>query len=311
VGIAIFSIVLLAVAVEVASRGLRRVWQQEPPSARREWLQQRLFTPIIWVPFFHSWMRRKLERNPIGWLEQRTWSGRLVTWSWFAIVVSLYSAALGNPSFERAMQAAQFFISWLLLGSMAASAAGSFHRERESGMMELLLVSPMSVGQIIGGRLRGLWGQFLPAFMLLLFVWIYFAGYITSAHQLLRSVQFLFGAFLAIPVIGLFYSLRRRNFLSAFFMTVLMGLVLPSGLQFVLRLAGRLFLFQYLDDMSLIGSGVVYYSRTYSQELPGLLGLLYSPSFITLIQLALALRFGWRLYLDMERRNFVFSRNLN
>ena len=49
---------------------------------------------MLWLTFFRRWMRRKLERNPIGWLEQRTWSGRLVTWGWFAVLISIYSAGL-------------------------------------------------------------------------------------------------------------------------------------------------------------------------------------------------------------------------
>jgi len=48
-------------------------------------------------------------------------------------------------------------LAWLVAGSMAASAAGSFRRERESGMLELLLVSPVGEQRIISGRLRGLW----------------------------------------------------------------------------------------------------------------------------------------------------------
>jgi len=40
---------------------------------------------------------------PLGGLEQRTWSGRLVTWGWFAVIISLYS---GYPYRQE-------FFSWL------------------------------------------------------------------------------------------------------------------------------------------------------------------------------------------------------
>ena len=46
--------------------------------------------------------------------------------------------------------------------------------ERESGVLELLLVSPLGEKQIIAGRLSGLWGQFAPAAVLLLAIWAYF-----------------------------------------------------------------------------------------------------------------------------------------
>ena len=76
VGLPLVSWTFLWFAIELAAWRLRRVWQEEPPSAGRLWLEQKLVTPIVGVAFLHRWMRRKLERNPIGWLEQRTWSGR-------------------------------------------------------------------------------------------------------------------------------------------------------------------------------------------------------------------------------------------
>src|SRR5581483_5796418 len=95
-----------------------------------------------------------------------------------AVMVSFYSVAfhdlMGNAMLGRSFYSLQKFMAWLLLGSLAMTAAGSFRRERESGVLELLLVSPLNEKQIIGGRLRGLWAQFLPAFVLLLGVGMYF-----------------------------------------------------------------------------------------------------------------------------------------
>ena len=169
--IVLISLLALFLSIEIASRNLRRYWREEPPSARQVWLEKKLFTPIVMVSFLRGWMRRKLERNPIGWLEQRSWSGRLVTWGWFAVMISVYSAAFSNADVSHFLDAIQKFMAWLLLGVIAVTAAGSFQRERETGLLELLLVSPMTVGQIIGGRLRGVWGQFLPAFIVLLVLW--------------------------------------------------------------------------------------------------------------------------------------------
>src|SRR5664280_1738223 len=167
------SLLMLVVAVLVAGAKTRRSWQEEPPSRRQVWLQRTFCTPVIWVTFFRRWMRWKLERNPIGWLEQRTWSGRLVTWGWFAVLISIYSAVLTDRHFFQDANPLQEIMAWLLAGSMAMSAAASFQRERETGVLELLLVSPLGENQILSGRLRGLWGQFLPAVVLLLAVWSY------------------------------------------------------------------------------------------------------------------------------------------
>jgi hypothetical protein len=177
----ICSLVALVAAVLAAGAKTRRSWQEEPPSRQQVWLRQTFCTPVLWLSFFRWWMRRKLERNPIGWLEQRTWSGRLVTWGWFAVLISIYSAVLTNRQwvyyYSQEGDHLQEMMAWLLAGSMALSAAASFRRERETGLLELLLVSPLSERRIILGRLRGLWGQFLPAFGLLLAVWAYLSSF--------------------------------------------------------------------------------------------------------------------------------------
>ena len=91
------SLLALAAAILVAGAKTQRVWQEGPPSQRQLWLQATFCRPILWVGFLRHWMRWKLEHNPIGWLGQRTWSGRLVTWGWFAVIISLYSAVLDGP----------------------------------------------------------------------------------------------------------------------------------------------------------------------------------------------------------------------
>ena len=179
-------------------------------------------------------MRRKLERNPIGWLEQRTWSGRLVTWGWFAVLISIYSMVLTDRHFFDNSNRLHATMAWLLAGSMAMSAAGSFRRERETGVLELLLVSPLGENQIISGRLGGLWSQFAPAAGLLLAVWAYCSTFLPNGGDAGTYLFFLV-TFLTVPVFGLYFSLRCRNFLTAFLATVGVGLVLPLVLPEALR----------------------------------------------------------------------------
>ena len=142
---AVFSLLFLLAAVQFAAWKLRRSWQDEPPSARRLWLEQKFCTPVVGVNFFHRWLRKKLERNPIGWLEQRTWTGRLVTWGWFAVMISFYSAVFYVPNVNTLLAAVQKLMAWSLLTLISVSAAGSFQRERETRVLELLLVSPMTL----------------------------------------------------------------------------------------------------------------------------------------------------------------------
>jgi len=222
----LISLLVLSLSIMAAGGKISRSWQDQPLSRGQLWFQETFLTPKVWVSFFHRWMRRKLERNPIGWLEQRTWNGRLVTWGWFAVIVSLYTAVLTDKNFFRNYSDMQRMMAWLLAGSVALSAAASFRRERESGVLELLLVSPMNESQIISGRLGGLWNQFLPSFALLLTVWAYFST-LFGDHKDAPVIAFHAITFLTLPVIGLYYSLGARNVVMAFLCTIAVGILLP------------------------------------------------------------------------------------
>jgi ABC-type transport system involved in multi-copper enzyme maturation permease subunit len=228
-GMILFAISLLglALAIYLAGAKTRRIWQEPPPSTQQIWLQRTFCTPIVWISFFRRWMKRKLETNPIGWLEQRTWSGRLLTWGWLAIIISLYSTILTDPSFFQRTSTPQNVMGWMLVLSMAISTAGSFRRERESGVLELLLVSPIGERTIISGRLRGLWNQFLPAFGLLLIVWAYLSSISLTGGADGGSIVFYTVTFFSLPVIGLYYSLRCRAFMGALLAAMGAGFVIP------------------------------------------------------------------------------------
>ena len=234
----IFTISLLGLvtAILLAGAKTRRIWREPPPSHQQVWLHQTFCTPVVWISFFRRWMKRKLEANPIGWLEQRTWSGRLITWGWLAVIVSLYSVVLTDPGFFQRTTAPQNVMASMLVISMAISTAGSFRRERESGVLELLLVSPLRERTIISGRLRGLWGQFLPAFGLLLVVWYYLASISWTRGEAAGPIAFYATTFFSLPVIGLYFSLRCSTFMTALLGTLGACFVLPLvvGSVFVL-----------------------------------------------------------------------------
>ena len=230
-GLSFFALVLVLL---IAGRKTRLAWQDESPSAWKLWLNKVFCTPVIWLSLLKRWMRHKIERNPIGWLEQRTWSGRLVTWGWLAVIIALYSAILGDRNFFNSYRAMQLWLAWLMCGSLAMSAAGSFRRERESGVLELLLVSPLHEEQIILGRLAGLWGQFLPSFALLLSVWTYFQSFTPQVGDSNEPIFFFGLTYFTLPVVGLYFSLYCRALLSAFLATIVVGLLLPMILPLLL-----------------------------------------------------------------------------
>jgi ABC-type transport system involved in multi-copper enzyme maturation permease subunit len=229
----------------------------------------------------------ELERNPVGWLERRSWSGRLVTWSWLAIVISIYTSILSNQDlYRRAFHYSQCFLAWILVGSVAVSAAGSFRRERETGMLELLLVAPLKESQVLGGRVRGLWAQFLPAAALLLCLWLYCASLLQPRYEW-PSVLFFASIFLALPVVGLYFSLVRRGFLSAFLWTLGAGVALPALVSEIGRLAAS----------AVLGP----FDRDSPHEL--LVTALFAA-----IQAAVAAFLAWRLHRDLKGRQFALQR---
>lgn len=343
-GVSIF--VLMGLTL-VAALNLRWKWQDHPPSIRRLKLEKALFTPAYGLGLFRRWMRWMLERNPIGWLERRTWSGRLVSWSWLAILVALFSWSLDNLGYGFGLRAVSTVVPWLLILSIALSAAGSFRRERELGLMELLLVTPLRVGQIISGRVRGLWGQFLPAILLLMGLWFFLASG-SGMREAWReqsieggvTLWLLGSTFLTLPIVGLYFSLRCRHYLVTLFLTVLGGVVLPVSLVFLILVTIRFDLFCFVvlplvccpiavtasalmkspDYRDLIGRAIgfsiclaglfVLAEKFRPQEFlvgAAAIGSLNALLLAPLFQIGLALFFGFRLHRALAKRTFVFQ----
>ena len=125
---------------------------------------------------FTGWLQRRqhwlLNRNPIGWLQRRTWSARLCTWGWMGVVVLVETALVAcRAAATYQIRDAQLLLAGFVALGLAFSAADSFRVERETGALELLLVTPLKVRQIIVGRLFGVWGQYVLVFRLLTGVW--------------------------------------------------------------------------------------------------------------------------------------------
>jgi ABC-type Na+ efflux pump permease subunit len=172
----------------------------------------------------------------------------------------------------------------ILALSIAVSAAGSFRRERESGVLELLLVAPLRESQIIAGRVRGLWGQFIPASVLLCGVWLYCATFLAGGSQV-ASVLLYIVTFLTLPVVGLYFSLTRGSFIAALTWTVLVEFILPAGLV----QAAYLMLYSSMgpDDEE---------QRFFAGRLVP-----------ALAQILFALLLSWRLHQNLKRREFAFQ----
>ena len=281
----------LLLVVVVTGGKVSAVWREEPPSARVVWLQRTFTTPVLFGNSFRRWMRWELRRNPVGWLERRTWSGRLVVWGWTAIVICVYTFLLVSwyPA-AASFTTLQLILAWLLVLNIAVSAAGSFRRERETGVLELLLVSPLSEWQIIGGRLRGLWGKFFLPQALMIGLWFYCLAIWRGHEDDWAMPLFYGGTYATLPIVGLYYSLARRHFFPALLWTGLMGVLLPALL-------------------SLLAADTVYaYQAYWGAGWHRLLDRAHLAGFFNLaLQAVLAIVFLWLLQHQLRRRKFAMA----
>jgi ABC-type transport system involved in multi-copper enzyme maturation permease subunit len=275
--IPMFSFLLALIAACGAALILRSNWQDKPKSKRQTDTEKFFCSPVFLTGVFRAWMRRSLERNPIGWLEKRRVTGRIMSWIWLAIMISFSTTLAYGGS---GMNTREFNpLMWMLLISIAYVAAGSFRRERETGALELILVTPLSERQILHGRLRGLWSQFLPTFVL----WAAVVIYLSTAVQRWRPgdlIEFT-AAYFVVPVVGLYFSLRSRFVLLAWLATMAVCFAVPQVVWWVCEF---------------LISGFV--SRHHGPGIP-------HSVFVSMpVQLALAALLLWRLRVNLVRRSF-------
>lgn len=230
------SALFAAILQESASR-LRDRWQEEvtaPPEP--SWVKV-FSSSRFWRSAFRWNKQRTLDRNPIAWLQEYSWTARLTKWGWFGL---LLSAELVVMLWYRMFDffAWQVRFAFVVALGMAFSAAWSFRRERQSGALELVLVTPLQARHLIGGRIWGLWCHFFPAVALLLFLWMFNPFYMPRRH--IWMFWCFCASFLTVPVIGLHFSLTRLHFLAAWLLTSAIGVWLPYlAVSHLIRYARR------------------------------------------------------------------------
>src|SRR5439155_3862620 len=210
------SLTIWLVVLGVSSR-LKENWQREmvaPPQPR--WTRS-FAGSQFWRSVFHWNKGRTLDRNPVAWLQEYSWTARLTKWGW--LFLAIFGEVFGPRN-----------VMCVLIGAIAFAAAGSFRRELQSGALELLLVTPLRERQLINGRLWGLFCHFLPAVL----VWTVFR-YTQSvlaprSDHLVADVATLYSSFLTLPVVGFALSFCRLNLIGAFLLCLIVGVGIPNWL---------------------------------------------------------------------------------
>jgi ABC-type transport system involved in multi-copper enzyme maturation permease subunit len=215
---------VLLTATLIGAWRVEKSWRETPVDSSVPQLREQYFTPRFRVDEFRRRLSRTLSANPIGWLQQYSTSARMVKWGWCLtiIVVEIIFSSNSNDLYD-----AQAGLGLLLLLGLTFSATGSFRQELETGAFELLLVTPLRERQIIIGRLRGLWQQFLPAIL------VYGAGsiYLASgwhdqsrAREAWLAFAGIMTSFCTLPLIGLYFSVLRWNFFAAWLVACVIGI---------------------------------------------------------------------------------------
>jgi ABC-type transport system involved in multi-copper enzyme maturation permease subunit len=211
------AVVFLWVSIVGVSTHLQESWQRsliDPPQPR--WT--RSFSESALMRSLFRWNKaRVLDRNPIAWLQEYSWTARLTKWGW--LLLAIFGEVAGPRN-----------VMWALIGAFAFAAAGSFRRELQSGSLELLLVTPLRESQLISGRLWGLFSHFLPAVL----VWTTFRVFahvmVPGTGSLLLDLVTMYSSLLTVPLIGCFLSFCRFHVISGCLLCLLIGVVIPEWL---------------------------------------------------------------------------------
>ena len=236
----------LGLAVVVAAWRVRVSWHEAPPPAWWQRWRARLLSPLRWRSALQPRRARLRARNPVVWLCRYSVPERLTRWGW-CVGVLLAETLLASDLND--LGHGQRWVGLALLLGLALNAAASFARERDTGALELLLVTPVRPGHLINARAVAVWRQFLPALLVLGMVCLWWRRYPASwgnraAENLwpftlvwpsLQGVSagldaaavYWLGSAWILPVLGLYFAMRHRTLWRAWLATCATGLILP------------------------------------------------------------------------------------
>jgi len=164
----------------------------------------------------------------MGWLERYSTGRRVLILGWCAVILFVDSALMLSHFPWVYFGFTQMWMALLLTLSIASESASMFEQERESGALELLLVTPLSVDRLIFRRLMAFWRRFLwPVALVVALNWLIVWRDMGWTGDLSFST-FLLLNYAAAPMIGFWLSLRMRNFTSTFLVLVLLTVGLPA-----------------------------------------------------------------------------------
>jgi hypothetical protein len=171
---------LLGVGGISLARACRGRAGRDAGSRRRRW--------VLWSPQNRSVVirRRLLNRNPFLWLASRYRWATIQVWVYLSAAVLLWSWLIWLTWAVRGVNVTivpviGLAVSWMVqfLVSIPAEASRRLVEDRQSGALEMLLCTPLSVERIIQGQWLALGRRYLPPFVVtaILSLALMLAGY--------------------------------------------------------------------------------------------------------------------------------------
>lgn len=220
---------------------VRRTWQEKPRPAT-------VRTSI--VPSAGGFQRNRaaraklLEKNPVMWLVARERGQMWAIWLVVLVMVTSFVLLLSADSSEG------WWFGWTMVGKclwlalylwVAARACQLFADTRRSGMVELLMASPLSSRETVQGAWRGLVRLFALPVLVLVCLQLFSQlatntsnrgfGYTESGWQLIVSAMAVLVVvpmnLIALAWFGLWMGLTSKNTLTATLKTILFVQIIP------------------------------------------------------------------------------------
>jgi ABC-type transport system involved in cytochrome c biogenesis permease component len=220
----------------VASVIVPRTWQDRAESSaalrRRRWWQWASFGD----PGARAALRRRLlDQNPFYWLASRGRLKHSLVWAFLGFGAVIWGLGLRfDPRNWR--EAPSYVITAILVHTvlklwLAGEACKRFALDRRSGALELLLSTPMQVGEIVRGQLLALLKQFAgPALVVVGVDFIFLMTYASDKDWVsvwLAGTAVFIADLVALSWVGMWMGLRSRGVNRATAASVVRVMVLP------------------------------------------------------------------------------------
>ncbi len=232
-----------------ASIILPHTWKESPPNAFRTKLRLILNRATL-----GSSEQRRLDRtqwllpNPIVWLSRRERHRQAAFWGFLGLFFCLWmiGTALDVDFWTQpdVIFATAFLLHLIIKLWLTLETSRRLADDKRSGALELLLVTPLTVAQLLNGMLAGVKRQFLfpIAAVLGLDLFLLAGALLSPQSQWQMPLVMTFLAFIGVFItdcytlvwVGFWEGLQARNSTQAFLRSVMRVLVVPWGIFAVL-----------------------------------------------------------------------------